>query len=356
MLRYLEPIKGRGAPDNANNRFEVLGYHLDTDITDVSVLENPDRPKTQFFKDSSKTIINKNDSPDIGFSYSVNPYRGCEHGCIYCFARPTHEYLGFSPGIDFETKIMVKENAPQLLRKELSKKSWQADPIAFGINVDAFQLVERKLELSRRCLEVFAEFRQPVTCITKNFLITRDIDYLSMLARDQAVLVLVSITSLDQSLQSKMEPRTSIPQKRLEAIRTLTDAGIPVGVMVAPVIPGLTDHEILPIMDAAKKAGAVTAGHTLVRLPFAVKDLFENWLTAHFPERKDKVLARIRDVRGGKLNDPNFGSRMRGQGIFAEQIHATFKIGRQKLGFGHFAGLSSAAFRSPRGKQMGLFA
>src|SRR5689334_9415619 len=314
------PIKGRGTNENPANRFEKMHYERDPD-------DAPDEgpaPATLLLLDRTRTIIARNDSPDVGFETSVNPYRGCEHGCIYCYARPFHEYLGFSSGLDFESKIMVKEEAPKLLGAELSSPKWQPKVIALSGVTDPYQPVERRLKLTRGCLEVLAEFRNPVVIITKNHLVTRDIDVLSELARHQAASVVVSVTTLDPELARLMEPRTSTPARRLAAIEALSAAGIPTGVNVAPIIPGLTDSEVPAILKAAAKAGASFAGHTIVRLPYAVKDLFEKWLSDHFPARKEKVLHRIRGVRDGALNDPNFGSRMSGKGVYAEQISALF--------------------------------
>ena len=318
----------RGAAENPPNRFEKI--HLERD-EDWNPEEDP-LPRTQFLKDASKTIIAYNDSPDIGFEASVNPYRGCEHGCIYCYARPFHEYLGFSSGLDFESKIMVKENAPKLLREELSSPKWKPQVIAMSGVTDCYQPIERKLKLTRGCLEVLAEFRNPVGIITKNFLVTRDIDFLSELARHNAVAVYISITTLDSELRKVMEPRTSPPAARLEAIRRLAQAGIHVGVLMAPIIPGLTDHEILAVLEAAANAGAKSAGHVTLRLPHAVAPLFEQWLQTHFPDRKEKVLNRLRTMRGGKLYDSQFGKRMRGEGIFADQIDQLFEVARRKAG------------------------
>ena len=342
----------RGAAENPPNRFEKI--HLERD-EDWNPEEDP-LPRTQFLKDSSKSIIAYNDSPDIGFEASVNPYRGCEHGCIYCYARPFHEYLGFSSGLDFETKIMVKENAPKLLREELSSPKWKPQVIAISGVTDCYQPVERKLKLTRGCLEVLAEFRNPVGIVTKNFLVTRDIDVLSELARHDAVGVYISITTLDTELRKIMEPRTSPPAARLEAVRRLAQAGIRVGVLMAPIIPGLTDHEIPAVLQAAADAGAKSAGHVTLRLPHAVAPLFEQWLQTHFPDRKEKVLNRLRAIRGGKLNDPRFGSRMRGHGLFADQIHQLFDVARRKAGLAERGSeLSTAAFRRPGGAQMQLF-
>jgi DNA repair photolyase len=342
----------RGAAENPPNRFEKI--HLERD-EDWNPEEDP-LPRTQFLKDSSKSIISYNDSPDIGFEASVNPYRGCEHGCIYCYARPFHEYLGFSSGLEFETKIMVKENAPKLLRDELSSPKWKPQVIAMSGVTDCYQPVERKLKLTRGCLEVLAEFRNPVGIVTKNVLVTRDIDLLSELARHNAATVCISITTLDTELRKIMEPRTSPPPARLEAIHRLAQAGVHVGVLMAPIIPGLTDHEIPAVLEAAAKAGAKFAGHVTLRLPHAVAPLFEQWLQTHFPDRKDKVLNRLRAMRGGKLYDSQFGQRMRGEGIFADQIDQLFDVARRKTGIANREwNLSAASFRRPGGAQLQLF-
>jgi len=342
----------RGAPENPANRFEKL--HLEPDA-EWNPEEDP-LPRTQFLVDKSVTIFSRNDSPDVGFEYGINPYRGCEHGCIYCYARPTHEYLGFSAGLDFETKIMVKTRAPELLRAELSSPKWKPQVIAMSGNTDCYQPVERKLKLTRACLAVLAEFRNPVVIITKNCLVARDIDLLAELARHDAVSVVISITTLDTKLRSVMEPRTSPPEARLATIRKLRDAGIPVGVNVAPIVPGLTDHETPAILKAAAAAGATAAGYTIVRLPHGVAPLFEKWLETHFPDRKEKVLNRIRSMRGGKLYDAQWGSRMIGDGIFAEQIGQMFEVAKRKAGIPERAqGLSTAAFRRAGGTQLSLF-
>jgi DNA repair photolyase len=345
-------IKGRGAAQNPANRFEKI--HLEPD-EDWDPEENG-APRTQYFRDATQTFITRNNSPDVGFETSINPYRGCEFGCIYCFARPTHEYLGFSAGLDFESRIMVKEDGPELLRKELSALKWKPQTIVMSGVTDCYQPIERKLKITRRCLEVLAEFRNPVAIITKNHLVTRDIDFLSELARYNAAVVNVSITTLDPTLTPKLEPRASLPAHRLAAVRELSAAGIPVNVLVAPVIPAITDHEMPRIIEAAAEAGAVSAGFVPVRLPWAVAPLFENWVERHFPDRKEKVLNRIREMRGGKLNDPNFGSRMRGDGIFAEQIGQMFHVACRRAGLPkREVHLSAAAFRRPSGPQMDLF-
>ena len=345
---------GRGAPSNPANRFEKL--HFEVDLDTISDADEPTvAPGTQFFKDQTASIITHNDSPDIGFDSSINPYRGCEHGCVYCYARPTHEFLGMSAGLDFESKIMVKERAPELLRMELSSPKWKPRVIAMGGVTDCYQPIERKLKLTRGCLEVLAECRQPVVIITKNFLVTRDLDLLRELARFNAVSVCLSITTLDPALARVMEPRTSSPRQRLTAIKLLADAGVNVGVNVAPVIPGLTDHEMLAIVQSAADAGAKFAHYTIVRLPYAVKDLFEQWLTVHAPGSSDKILNRIRSMRDGRLNNSEWGQRMHGDGIFADQISQTFAVACRKTNFSNdrFA-LSIDSFRRPQGAQLAL--
>ena len=344
--------RGRGTVENPPNRFKRLAY--------LPIIESPEDQEravnTQYLKDASRSLITFNDSPDVGFDASINPYRGCEHGCIYCYARPYHEYLGFSAGLDFETRILVKEDAPELLRAELSSPKWKPKVVAISGVTDCYQPIERKLGLTRRCLEVLAEFRNPVVIVTKNQLVTRDIDLLRELASFNAAAVCVSVTTLDAELARVMEPRTSTPANRLEAIKALTAAGVPVRVLAAPVIPGLTDHEIPSIIQAAAKAGAQHAGYVVLRLPHGVGDLFEGWLDEHFPDRKKKVLNRIREMRGGRLNDPNFGTRMRGEGVFAEQIKSMFALACRRSGM-EFGGheLSTSAFRRAGGAQLRLF-
>lgn len=346
-------IKGRGAAENPANRFEPIEYIPDMDAYDPD--EPP--PPTMVFRDTTKKIIARNDSPDVGFEFSINPYRGCEHGCIYCYARPTHEYFGLSAGLDFETKIFAKTDAAQLLHKELAAPKWKGDLIAISGVTDCYQPLERKLKITRSCLEVLLEYRNPTALITKNHLITRDIDVLKEMAAYGGVGVSVSITSLRNEIQSTMEPRTSVPAKRLAAVEALANAGIPVNVMVAPVVPGLTDHEIPAILKAARDAGARSAGYIMLRLPFAVKELFERWLERHFPDRKDKVLNRVREGRGGKLYDPTFGVRMRGEGVFADQTEALFDASCRKLGLNEMRfQISGASFRKPHtSPQLKLF-
>ena len=334
-------IKGRGASWNPQNRFERLEY-----IRDEDALPDESAPGTVYLRDPTRTLIATNDSPDVGFEASINPYRGCEHGCIYCFARPTHEYLGMSAGLDFETKILVKEDAPELLREELNAKSWQPKIVAISGVTDPYQPIERRLEITRRCLGVLAEFRNPVAIITKNHLVTRDIDHLQELARFNAARVFVSVTTLDAKLANKMEPRASTPELRLDAIAKLSAAGIPAGVMVAPVVPAITEHEMPSILKAAREAGARWAGFVVLRLPWAVAPLVEKWLEEHFPDRKEKVLNRVRDLRGGKLYDARWGVRGRGEGIFAQQIASLFEASCRRLGFNEDESeLSVEAFR-----------
>ncbi len=334
------PLRGRGASDNPANRYERLRvvYGEDEDLS----------TKTQFFDDSTKSILAENDSPDLGFRYSLNAYRGCEHGCAYCYARPSHEYLGFSAGLDFESKIMVKRRAPELLRKTLSAPKWQGDVIMMSGNTDCYQPAERNFQLTRACLQVCAEHRQSVGLITKNALIRRDIDVLQPLASVQAVHAFISITTLDDELAGKLEPRASRPHLRLAALRALRDAGIPCGVMIGPVIPGLNDREIPRILEAARDHGAQTASWVMVRLAKPLDTLFSQWLAQHYPERAEKVEHRIRDCRDGKMNDSTWGVRQRGTGLYAEQIAQLFSAAARKYGLdGKLPPLDTAAFRRP---------
>ena len=348
MMETTAP-RGRGAGINPTNRFETLSVERDPEIP------GPERIGTQLLRDASRSAITRNDSPDVGFNASLNPYRGCEHGCIYCYARPTHEYLGFSAGLDFESRILVKEDAPELLRKELSSPKWIPEVLVMSGVTDPYQPVERKLEVTRRCLAVLAELRHPVAVITKNELVTRDIDHLQALAAHGAAAVSLSITTLDAELARKMEPRASHPRERLKAVERLAAAGIPVNVMVAPIVPAITDHEIPKILEAAAAAGASSAGYVMMRLPGAVAGLFEEWLERHFPDRKEKVLNRVRDLRSGRLNDPRFGSRMKGEGLFADQVRTTFETFQRRYGLDQpRPELSTAAFRRP-GQQLRLF-
>ena len=326
-------VAKRGTDQNPDGRFLSTRRENFDDgpaIDDLSAEEIS--PRTQLFEDKSKSILSHNDSPDVGFSVSINPYRGCEHGCIYCYARPTHEYLDLSAGEDFESKIFVKYKAPELLRAEISRKNYKVEPIAFSGVTDAWQPVERKLQITRKCLEVLHDFSHPVGFITKNHLIVRDIDLLAPMAERGLAGGMVTITTLDEDLRSRLEPRASSSQRRLEAIRKLREKGVPVGVMIAPVIPGLTDHEIPAMLQAAAEAGAQTAVYVLLRLPHGVKDLFQTWLSEHYPDRKEKVRSRIMDVRCGALNDSRFLIRGKGEGNFALHIQNFFRMAVKKAG------------------------
>ncbi len=312
-------------------------------------------PKTTFLEDQSDSIIVRNNSPDLGFGAGINPYRGCEHGCSYCYARPYHEYLGFSAGLEFETKIVVKPRAAELLRRALSQPKYEPEVLTMSGVTDCYQPAERRFRITRSCLEVLAEFRHPVAIITKNFLVTRDIDLLKELAAYDAVHVTVSITTLNADLAEKMEPRASRPTHRLRAIEMLAKAGVQVGVNVAPIIPGLNDREIPAVLEAAKAAGACDAGYTMLRLPYGVKDVFAEWLKLNFPDKLERILGTVRQVRGGKLNVSEFGTRMRGEGPYAEQIAQMFHVFRERLGFGlHTRELTTRHFRRPGGTQMML--
>ncbi|MBS1972548.1 MAG: PA0069 family radical SAM protein [Bdellovibrionales bacterium] len=354
---FRKNITGRGASSNAGNRFDKHSYEPTPEDFDNYQEEEQPRLQTEILKDHSKTILTENKSPDIGFRFSVNAYRGCEHGCAYCYARPTHEYLGYSAGLDFESKIFVKENAPEQLRAALMKKSWQPEPIAMSGVTDCYQPLERKMELTKRCLEVLLEFRNPTWLITKNALILRDLEIFKEMASYNGVAIMLSVTSLDAELARDLEPRTSHPMARLKAVETLAKAGIPVGVNVAPVIPGLTDHEMPAILKAAKDAGAVFAGYTPLRLPLSVAPLFSEWLEVHRPLKKEKVLSLIKDIRGGKLNDANFGSRMQGQGAVADNLAGMFDLYCRKFHLNEQRiRLSVDHFRRPpqSGEQMGF--
>ncbi len=347
------PGPPRGTVSQPPNRFAATHRVPDPDA-DLGA-EEP-LPRTRFIPDHSATVITYNDSPDVGFAASLNPYRGCEHGCVYCYARTTHEYLGYSAGLDFVSRILVKERAPELLRRELASPRWQPQVLALSGVTDPYQPIERRLGLTRRCLEVLAECRNPVQIVTKNGLVTRDADLLAELARHHAAAVAISLTTLEADLRAVLEPRTSPPTARLAAIRALARAGVPVGVLIAPVIPGLTDHEIPRLLEAAAGAGARFAGLQMLRLPLAVAGLFQAWLERHFPERKERVLAAIRAVRGGRLNDPRFSARMRGEGRRAELTRQLFQVAARRAGLTtNWPELSPAAFRRPAGPQLELF-
>jgi DNA repair photolyase len=345
-------MHGRGASGNPANRFEEIHIAPDPDLDPA---EAP-LARTQFLHDDSRSVISYNDSPDIPFRASINPYRGCEHGCAYCYARPYHEYLGMSAGLDFESRILVKRNAAELLRTELSARGWEPQTIAISGVTDCYQPCEREFRLTRACLEVLLEFRNPVTLITKNALVTRDIDLLAELARLELVSVALSITTLNEGLRAKLEPRTSTAAKRLEAVRKLSDAGVPVGVMAAPIMPGLNDHEVPELVARAAASGARFVGYTLLRLPHGVKQIFDEWLREHEPLKRDRVLNRVAATRGGRMNDPRFGARMAGEGAFAEQVSRLFEIARGKAGLGSARPvLAVTRFRVP-GATKNLFA
>jgi len=345
------PLTGRGTTANPPNRFGPLSLEPEPD-------DEPGATPTTYYRDTSKSALAENDSPDIPFRFSLNPYRGCEHGCIYCYARPSHEFLGFSAGLDFERRIMVKEDAPALLRKAFRSRSWEPQLVSLSGNTDCYQPVERRLGLTRRCLEVFVEFRNPVGVITKSSLVARDADLLAELARYDAAHVFCSVTTLDPELARRLEPRAAHPEKRLEAIATLAAAGVPVGVMIGPVIPGLNDAEIPRILEAAARAGASGASWVLLRLPPPVDALFAEWLGQHYPDRRERVLGRVRETRAGRISDGTWGLRQRGQGAYADQIAQLFRAAVKKHGLDRpMPDLSAAAFRRPpeRGDQLGLF-
>jgi DNA repair photolyase len=324
-------LKGRGALSNPPVRFESTcveksddGWTEEQDVT-------ASLPET-VLPDRARSVITTNSSPDVGFEQSINPYRGCSHGCVYCFARPTHAYLGLSPGLDFETKLFYKDNAVQLLRAELSRKNYQCKPIALGINTDGWQPLERRMMVSRNILAVLAQCRHPVTIVTKSTLILRDLDLLQDMARDRLVSVMISITSLDPQIKRTLEPRAAAPQARLKTVEQLSAAGVPVGVLVAPVIPALTDHEMERILEAAHTAGATSAGYVLLRLPHEVKDLFREWLAEHYPDRAKHVMSLINQSRGGKDYQAEFGTRMVGTGVFAQLLRTRFDRASRRFG------------------------
>jgi DNA repair photolyase len=346
------PLRGRGTPDNPSSRFERLKLVVDDDVHDPGGAP-AQRVPTEIFRDESRSIISRNESPDVGFETSVNPYRGCEHGCIYCYARPYHEYLGLSAGLDFETKLFVKERAPELLRAELSTRSWRPQTVVLSGVTDPYQPIERSLRLTRRCLEVLADFRNPVAVITKSAGVTRDLDVLRALAAHDAASVALSVTTLDEPLRGAMEPRAATGEERIAAVARLNEAGVPAGVMIGPVIPGLNDHEVPRILARAADAGAQFAGYVMLKLSHGLAPMFDAWLERHFPDRRTRVLERIRDVRGGRLNDPRFGARQRGTGPYAELVADVFRVARERAGIPERGALSTAAFRVPG--TLGLF-
>ncbi len=350
-MRMPETLPGRGTGLNPENRYEQIHIEMEPEADEPAPLP------TVFYRDTSRSVLAENESPDVGFRFSLNPYRGCEHGCVYCYARPSHEYLSFSAGLDFERRIMVKEDAPELLRQAFLAPRWQPQTVALSGNTDCYQPVERHLQLTRRCLEVFRDFRNPVGVVTKSALVTRDVDLLADLAVHGAAHVLISVTSLDGDLARRMEPRAARPERRLAALQTLSAAGVPTGVMVAPVIPGLNDEEIPRILQSAAGAGARSASWVLLRLPRPIDDLFAAWLAEHFPDRCERVLGRIRQCRAGHINDSRFGRRMRGEGVYAEQIAALFHTAARRYGLDRpLPPLDASGFRRPArpGEQLAL--
>lgn len=364
-------LRGRGAVTNVRHRFQRddrvqvddgwSSSGLPADFVDavpdispkvIPILPDarvaPAAPKTTVTAEQARKILSRNDSPDIPFDVAVNPYRGCEHGCVYCYARPTHSYLGYSPGLDFETRLVAKANAVEALRAEISRPGYKPSPINIGSATDAYQPIERDWRLTRGMLELMLETRHPVTIVTKNALVARDLDLLAALAEQKLVVVYMSITTLDAGMARTLEPRAAAPWRRLEAVRNLTAAGVPVGVLVAPVIPFINDDAMEHILQESKAAGAHYASYTVIRLPWEVKTLFEDWLNAHYPDRAQRVLHRIEDLRNGRRNDPNFGSRMRGTGIWADLLRQRFAVATRKLGLNrHRLLLDSDRFQPP---------
>ena len=325
-------IKGRGAQLNVPNRFFELSHEIRNDFLEFCRKESEpaDKNKTLYLPVFPKTIVNKVDSPDLGLMYSMNPYQGCEHGCIYCYARNSHEYWGYSAGLDFERRILVKKDAPKLLEVLLKKKSWKAHPIVLSGNTDCYQPAEQQFEITRKCLNVFLKYKHPVTIITKNALILRDLEILKALSEDQLIAVNVSITSLSEDTRRILEPRTATIKKRLETVKTLSDHKIPVNVMLAPLIPSINSHEIIPLAKAAVENGASSIAHTIVRLNGGIGDIFTDWVKKTMPDRSEKILNQIKSCHGGSLNDSRYGKRMRGEGQIAEQINNLVKLARQK--------------------------
>lgn len=356
--RHADARKGRGAGINPEGRFETVAREAFDDGWDAPEDETR-QLKTHVTEERAKSIIARNDSPDIPFTQSINPYQGCEHGCSYCYARPSHAYRNLSPGIDFETRLFAKVNAAELLREELSRPGYRCEVISIGANTDPYQPIERRYGITRGILEVCAEFNQPVGIVTKNAMVERDIDVLAPMARRNLVNVFISCNNLDHDLARRLEPRCPAPRRRLEAMYSLAEAGIPVGVLVAPVIPFLTDDQIERVLEAAWAHGARQAGYVLMRLPWEIKDLFRDWLDRHYPLKAKHVMSRVQAMRGGRDNDPDFGSRMRGTGELAELLAQRFEVACRRLGFN--AGmrnrtLDTGRFRVPgRQRQMPLF-
>lgn len=350
--------KGRGAQRNTPNKFLELSHETRDDFLEFCRLEGEeaDPNTTQFIEVFPKTIVNTVKSPDVGMKYSVNPYQGCEHGCIYCYARNSHEYWGYSAGLDFERKILVKKNAPQLLEKHLKNKNWKAYPISLSGNTDCYQPAEKKFEITKALLHVFLKYKHPVGIVTKNALVLRDLELLKTLAKDNLVSVYLSVTSLDEKIRRIVEPRTATIKKRLRTVKTLSENGIPVGVMMAPVIPSINSHEILPLAKKVSEAGALSIGFTIVRLNGAIGEIFTEWIKTAMPDRANKVLHQIAACHRGSLNNNRYGKRMRGEGKIAEQLHTLFRLSKQK----YFkdkkqARLNTALYETYRNGQLKLF-
>ncbi len=356
---YGSTIVRHGSNINPDNRFQTIKQTLDyehLDDDDLAVLGNAPEVPIEYISDSSQSVVSENQSPDIPFRYSLNPYRGCIHGCSYCYARPTHEYLGFSAGLDFETKIVVKEQAAKLFRDFLAKPSWKPEPVIFSGVTDCYQPAERQFRLTRQCIEVAIECRLPIGIITKNALVLRDLDLLTELAKLKLIHVAISVTTLDAQLARDMEPRTSIPAARLRAVEQLTAAGIPVRLIVAPIIVGLNDSEIPAILKAGREAGAISAGYQLLRLPHTVLPVFEEWLQRTQPLKAEAILNKIRSTRDGKMNDATFGRRHSGQGVFAEQVRGIFDLFTRKYGYqDDLPERDMSKFEPPRPKSGQLF-
>lgn len=348
--------KGRGAASYVAGRFEKRvaraeddGWGSAWDPADAAGdPAPPPHPDTRVTEERARSIVSRNQSPDVGFSQSVNPYRGCEHGCVYCFARPSHAYLDLSPGLDFETRLYAKTNAAQQLRIELARPGYRCSAIALGINTDAYQPIERRHHVTRELLEVLAECHHPVSIVTKGALVLRDLDLLAPMAERGLASVYLSVTTLDNRLSARMEPRAAAPHTRIRTIRALAEAGVPVGVLVAPVIPMITDRDLEAILEAAREAGARSAGHVLLRLPHELKDIWREWLELHYPERAAHVMSLIRQMRGGKDYDAQFGKRMRGEGPVADLIAARFAKAHRRLGYGRMPELDTRQFIAPR--------
>jgi DNA repair photolyase len=344
-------IKGRGAASNPEGRFENIRHLAEDDGWSRELLdEDTPRPCTEVTEERARSVISRNDSPDIHFSQAINPYRGCEHGCIYCFARPSHSYLNLSPGLDFETKLRAKGNFADVLRMELAKPGYVISPINIGSNTDPYQPIEKRWRLTRAALELLAECHHPCTIVTKNAMVERDLDILAPMARENLVQVFVSVNSLDNHLAAKLEPRASAPHRRIQAIRTLRDAGVPVGVLVAPIIPALNDRDMEAVLEQAADAGATCAGYTTLRLPHELKALFREWLALHVPQRAAHVMSLVQQMHGGRDYDSDFSTRMSGHGVFADLIRRRFDIACRKHGFGRARELrlDTTKFMPPR--------